>query len=77
MRIALVFDRQVLAGASYFPVVDADDEDRRDSPLADQPVHGLGHTPGVAGERTGGVEEVLSVVQIQDGRRFLGAWGLR
>ncbi len=75
MRIALVFDRQVLAGAPHFPVVDADDENRRDSPLADQPVHGLGDTPGVAGERTGRVEEVLPVVEIEDGWRFLRCVG--
>jgi hypothetical protein len=71
VRIAVVFDRQVLARTPHFPVVEADDQQRRDPALSHQPRDRFGDPPGVAGERARRVEEILPVVQIQDrnGRR--------
>ena len=69
MRVALVFDRQILPGAPHLAVVDPDDEERGDALLGDQVVDGFRDPPGVAGEGASGVEEILPVVQIQDRRR--------
>ena len=69
VRVALVLDRQILAGAPHLAVVDPDDEERGDALLGDQVVDGFRDPPGVAGEGASGVEEILPVVQIQDRRR--------
>ena len=61
--IAVVFDRQILAGAAQLAVIDADDDQRRNQPALDEPCRRLGDAPGDAGIRARRVEEVLSVVQ--------------
>jgi hypothetical protein len=76
VRIAVVCDRQVFARPLRSSVVDADDHERRNPALRDQPVDRFSDSPGVPPERTRRIEQVLPVVQIQNrqGRRADTAW---
>ena len=64
--------RRVLRDARDLTMVDTDDHERRNGAGGDERVDGLGDVPGLMMERPLGIEEVLPVVQQQEGVGTLG-----
>src|SRR5689334_22714468 len=65
-RIPIVFDGKVLAAPAPAAVIDPDEDERRNAAVSNQPRRGFPDPPRLPRKGARWIEQVLSVVQIEN-----------